>query len=127
MSKRIVYDIDGTIDLQVWSVYDHIDRGRVFLNPNVNPHKVKYIVTGRFEEMRARTLEHLDMLGVHPKILCMNVMRITDPKYIYEMKANYLRILKADIYVDDDARFKLFMPKYWDGLVIDSTELGAYI
>lgn len=127
MSNRIIYDVDGTIDLGVWSVWDHVDRNRVFLNPNINPHKVKFIVTGRFEEMRSRTLEYLTMMNIHPKIMCMNVLRITNPEYMYEMKANYLRILKADVYVDDDPRFKFFMPKYWDGIVIDSTELGAYL
>lgn len=127
MSKKIVYDIDGTCDLGVWSVWDHVDRDKVFLNPNINPNKVKYIITGRFEEMRSRTLEHLDMMGIRPKIMCMNVLRITDPDYMYKMKAAYLNILRAHIYVDDDPRFKFFIPKYWDGIVIDSTELGAYL
>lgn len=127
MSNKIVWDIDGTIDLGVWSTYDHIDRNKVFLNPNVNPSKVKYIITGRFEEMRERTMEHLKMMGVTPKIMFMNVLRRTDPDYLYRMKAGYLNVLCADIYVDDDPRFKIFMPKYWDGVVIDSTELGAYL
>lgn len=127
VANKIIYDIDGTIDLQVWSVWDHKDRGKVFLNPNINPDRVKFIVTGRFESYRKRTLEHLDMLGIHPKILCMNVLNRLDPDYLYRMKAAYLNILEAHVYVDDDPRFKIYMPKYWDGIVIDSTELGRYI
>ena len=111
MSKKIVYDIDGTIDLGVWSTWDHVDRGKVFLNPNINPDRVKFIITGRFESFRKRTLEHLDMMGVHPKIMCMNLTQRLDPDYLYRMKAAYLNILDAHVYVDDDPRFKIFMPK----------------
>lgn len=127
MSRKVCYDIDGTLDLGVWSCYDHIDKNKVFLNPNINPHKVKWIITGRWEMMRSRTLEHLEMLDVRPYVLCMNPILNYEPNYLYRMKAKYLEMLDIDVYVDDDPRFKLFMPTYWDGIVVDSTELGAYV
>lgn len=111
----------------MWSCYDHIDRGKVFLNPNINPNKVKWVITGRYEAMRQRTLEHLDMLGIKPYVLCMNPILNYDAKYIYKMKAHYLDMLDIKIYVDDDPRWKLFLPKLWDGIVIDSTEVGRYV
>jgi len=127
MSRKIAFDIDGTVDLGIWSSYDHVDRNMVFLNPNINPKKVKWVITGRVESMRQRTLEHLDMMGIKPYVLCMNPILNYEPNYLYRMKAKYLEMLDISIYVDDDPRFKIFMPKYWDGLVIDSTELGRYI
>jgi hypothetical protein len=119
--------VDGTLDLGVWSCYDHIDRGLLFLNPNINPKKVKWVITGRCEAMRSRTLEHLKMINVEPFVLCMNPILNYEADYLYKMKAKYLEMLDIKIYVDDDPRFKLFMPKFWDGLVIDSTELGRYL
>ena len=127
MGVKVAFDLDGTLDLGVWGSYDHIDRDKVFLNPNINPHKVKWVITGRVESMRERTLEHLKMMNVEPFALCMNPILNYEPEYLYRMKAKYLEMLDIKVYVDEDPRFKIFMPKYWDGIVIDSTELGAYV
>jgi hypothetical protein len=127
MTRKVAFDLDGTLDLGVWSCWDHIDRSMLFLNPNINPNKVKWVITGRHESMRWRTLEHLAMLGIKPFVLCMNPILNYEPQHIYKMKAHYLMMLDIGVYVDDDPRFKIFMPKYWDGIVIDSTELGRYV
>ena len=127
MSKRIVYDIDGTVDLNLWGTWTHIPTGKRLLNPGVNPEKIKYVITGRPESKRELTLNHLVELGVTPKILFMNPLGILDPSYMMMMKASYLNILKADVYVDDDPIWKFQMHKYWNGIVIDSTELGKYV
>ncbi|MFA5306040.1 MAG: hypothetical protein WC365_01185 [Candidatus Babeliales bacterium] len=124
---RIVYDIDGTVDLNLWGAWTHQPTGRRFLNPCVNPVKVKYVITGRPETRRELTLAHLKELGVTPKVLLMNPLGITEPKYLYMMKANYLRVLLADVYVDDDPMWTKNLPKYWDGIVCNTTELGRYV
>lgn len=127
MSLRICFDIDGTIDLNLWGTWTHLPTGRRLLNPGINPAKVKYVITGRPESKRELTMQHLTELGVTPKVLFMNPLGILDFEYIMMMKACYLRILKADIYVDDDVTWKFKMHKYWDGLVIESSELGRYV
>jgi len=127
MSKRICFDIDGTLDLNLWGTWTHQPTGSRLLNPGVNPDKVKYVITGRPESKRELTMQHLTELGVKPKVLFMNPLGILDFDYIMMMKACYLRILKADIYVDDDVTWKFKMHKYWDGLVIESSELGRYV
>jgi len=88
---------------------------------------VKYVITGRPESKWELTMQHLTELGVTHKVLFMNPLGILDFEYIMMMKANYLRILKAGIYVDDDPIWKFQFHKYWDGIVIDSTELGKYV
>jgi len=72
-------------------------------------------------------MKHLEELGITPKVLFMNPLGLLDFEYMMMMKANYLRILLADIYVDDDPTWKFKMHKYWGGIVIDSTELGRYV
>jgi hypothetical protein len=124
---RIVYDIDGTIDLELWSAWSHRPDGRFFVNPSVNPSKVKYIVTGRPEHHREYTLRILKQMGITPKVLFMNALGILDQEYVMKMKAAYLNILLADVYVDDDIIWKFKFHKYWDGIIIDSTELGRYV
>ena len=85
------------------------------------------MITGRPESKRELTMKHLEELGITPKVLFMNPLGLLDFEYMMMMKANYLRILLADIYVDDDPTWKFKMHKYWGGIVIDSTELGRYV
>lgn len=127
MSNRIVYDIDGTVDLNLWGTWTHVATGRRFLNPNINPDRVKYVITGRPESKRDITVAHLNELGVKPKVLFMNPLGILDFNYIVQMKAAYLSLLLADVYVDDDPLWALHLPKYWDGIICDSTMVGRYI
>jgi hypothetical protein len=127
MGNRIVYDFDGTIDLNPWGAWTHIPTGCRVLNPGINPDKVKYVVTGRPESKRELTVKHLEEVGVYPKVLFMNPLGILDQDYMMMMKAAYLNILKAHVYVDDDPLWKFNFPKYWDGIICDSTELGRYL
>lgn len=127
MSNRIVYDIDGTVDLQLWSTWDHQPRGKRILNPCINPTRVKYIITGRHEIHRQYTLDGLKGLGITPKVLLMNPLGIMDFDYLLKMKAAYLSILKADVYVDDDPIWAMQLPKHWKGIVCDSTMIGRYL
>lgn len=127
MSNRIVYDIDGTLDLNLWGAWSHLATGKRFLNPNINPNRVKYIITGRPEIRRELTVTHLNEMGIAPKVLFMNPLGILDFDYIVRMKAAYLSILKADVYVDDDPLWLNKLSNHWDGILCDSTQVGRYL
>ena len=101
--------------------------GRRFMNPSINPSKVKYIITGRPEKYRKYTMNVLKQMGIIPKVMFMNPLGILDQPYVFKMKAAYLNILNADVYVDDDPIWKFKFRKFWDGIIIDSTELGRYV
>jgi len=66
-------------------------------------------------------------MGIYPKVLLMNPLGITEPKYLMKLKAACLNILLADVYVDDDYMWKVHFHKYWNGIVCDSTEVGRYV
>lgn len=127
MSNKIAYDLDGTLDVSCWGVWSHDPKHARRLNSNINPNRVKFVVTGRFETVREMTMAHLAEMGIRPLMLLMNPSRTYDAEYLFRMKSQYLDWIDAAVYVDDDPLVQINLPKYWDGIVIGSEQLGAYI
>jgi len=94
------------------------------LHPLMGPfsHEVKCIITGRAEKYLAETKAIIRHLGLAPAVLLMNPIEYYSQDHIAMMKVKYLELIKAKVYVEENAHYRFVMKQWWNGECVSVME-----